>query len=216
MSTRTAQIIDGKAISKRVRAEVRATVDGMVARGARPPGLAVVMVGDNPASAVYVRNKRLACADCGIRSVDVDLPQSTSELERMRVRAKGSFRDGVVELADSTATLELAPPQAERLALVPLAEGFGYGFGVMGVDDWIGHNGTFPPGYQSIALHDPLLDQTIVVLANSWSTDGYHFPDEVSSQIRPLLVPEPSTFALLALGAAVTWFGCRRGAAKIS
>ena len=85
MSTRTAQIIDGKAISKRVRAEVRATVDGMVAAGRRPPGLAVVMVGDNPASAVYVRNKRLACADCGIRSVDVDLPQSTSELELLAV-----------------------------------------------------------------------------------------------------------------------------------
>lgn len=105
--------------------------------------------------------------------------------------------------------------QAERLDMVAIGEGFGYGFGVMGVDDWIGHNGIFPPGYQSIALHDPVLDQTLVVLANSWFSDGYHFPDEVSSQIRPLLVPEPSTFALLALGAAVTWFGCRRGA-KIS
>jgi len=85
MSTRTAQIIDGKAISKLVRAEVRAVVDGMVAGGARPPGLAVVMVGDNPASAVYVRNKRLACADCGIHSVAIDLPQSTSELELLTV-----------------------------------------------------------------------------------------------------------------------------------
>jgi methylenetetrahydrofolate dehydrogenase (NADP+)/methenyltetrahydrofolate cyclohydrolase len=85
MSTRTAQIIDGKAISKLVRAEVRATVDGMVAAGQRPPGLAVVMVGDNPASAVYVRNKRLACTDCGIHSVAIDLPQSTSELELLAV-----------------------------------------------------------------------------------------------------------------------------------
>jgi methylenetetrahydrofolate dehydrogenase (NADP+)/methenyltetrahydrofolate cyclohydrolase len=85
MSTRTAQIIDGRAISKLVRAEVRATVDGMVAAGHRPPGLAVVMVGDNPASAVYVRNKRLACTDCGIHSVAIDLPQSTSELELLTV-----------------------------------------------------------------------------------------------------------------------------------
>lgn len=92
--------------------------------------------------------------------------------------------------------------QAERLDMVPLGEGFGYGFGVMGVDDWIGHNGSFPPGYQSIALHDPVQDQTLVILTNSWSPDGYHFPDEMASQIGMLLVPEPSSYALLALAAA--------------
>ena len=91
--------------------------------------------------------------------------------------------------------------QAERLDMVAIGEGYGYGFGVMGVDDWIGHDGTFDPGYQTIALHDPVLDQTLVVLANSSFSDGYHFPTEVSSQIRPLLVPEPSVYALLALAA---------------
>jgi D-alanyl-D-alanine carboxypeptidase len=95
-----------------------------------------------------------------------------------------------------------AQSQSERLDMVPLAEGFGYGFGVMDAEGWIGHNGSYPPGYQTIALYDPALDQTMVVLANSYSTDGYHFPDEVASQIRPLLVPEPSTYALLALAAA--------------
>jgi D-alanyl-D-alanine carboxypeptidase len=95
-----------------------------------------------------------------------------------------------------------AQSQSERLDLVPLAEGFGYGFGVMDAEGWVGHNGSYPPGYQTIALYDPALDQTMVVLANSYSTDGYHFPDEVASQIRPLLVPEPSTYALLALAAA--------------
>lgn len=95
-----------------------------------------------------------------------------------------------------------AQSQAARLDMVPIGEGFGYGFGVMGVDDWIGHNGSFPPGYTSVALHDPVHDQTIVVLANSWFSDGYSFPDELSSQIRPLLVPEPSTCALLAMAAA--------------
>ena len=81
MTTRSAQLIDGKAIAATVRAEVRSAVAARVAAGERPPGLAVVMVGDNPASAVYVRNKRAACADCGIHSVALDLPQSTSELE---------------------------------------------------------------------------------------------------------------------------------------
>lgn len=96
-----------------------------------------------------------------------------------------------------------AQSQAERLDLVPIAEGFGYGFGVESVNGWIGHNGTFPPGYQSMALYDPTQDQTLVVLANSAFTDAYHFPDEVASQIQPLLVPEPSTYLLLAMAAAV-------------
>jgi methylenetetrahydrofolate dehydrogenase (NADP+)/methenyltetrahydrofolate cyclohydrolase len=77
----SARIIDGKAIAQEVRNEVRRSVDGMVGRGLRRPGLAVLMVGDNPASQVYVRNKRRACEDCGIVSVAHDLPQSTSEME---------------------------------------------------------------------------------------------------------------------------------------
>jgi methylenetetrahydrofolate dehydrogenase (NADP+)/methenyltetrahydrofolate cyclohydrolase len=77
----TARIIDGKAIAAEVKADVRRSVEAMVARGQRRPGLAVVMVGDNPASRVYVANKRKACAECGIASRDVDLPQSTSEVE---------------------------------------------------------------------------------------------------------------------------------------
>lgn len=77
----TARIIDGKAIAQEVRAEVRRSVEGMVGRGLRRPGLAVLMVGDNPASRVYVRNKRRACEECGIVSVAHDLPQSTSEME---------------------------------------------------------------------------------------------------------------------------------------
>ncbi len=77
----TAQIIDGRAIAAEVKAEVRRGVDSLVARGGRRPGLAVVMVGDNPASQVYVRNKRRACEECGITSIAHDLPQSTSEME---------------------------------------------------------------------------------------------------------------------------------------
>ena len=77
----TARIIDGKAIAQEVRNEVRRSVDGMVGRGLRRPGLAVLMVGDNPASQVYVRNKRRACEEVGIVSVAHDLPQSTSETE---------------------------------------------------------------------------------------------------------------------------------------
>jgi methylenetetrahydrofolate dehydrogenase (NADP+)/methenyltetrahydrofolate cyclohydrolase len=77
----TATVIDGKAIAREIREEVRAATDRLEARGLRRPGLAVVLVGDNPASQVYVRNKRLACADCGIVSRSHDLPQSTTETE---------------------------------------------------------------------------------------------------------------------------------------
>ena len=55
-----ARIIDGKAIAQEFRREVRAASDRLVARGLRRPGLAVILVGDDAASPVYVRNKRLA------------------------------------------------------------------------------------------------------------------------------------------------------------
>lgn len=91
----SARLIDGKAIARGVKDEVRAAVDRMVAAGRRPPGLAVVMVGDNPASAVYVRNKRTACLDCGIRSVGIDLPQSTSEIELLTKIDELNADDGI-------------------------------------------------------------------------------------------------------------------------
>lgn len=77
----TAQIIDGKAIAKDLRAELRAIVDKSVAEGNRRPGLAVVLVGSDPASQVYVRNKRKACEDVGIVSFAYDLPETTSQAE---------------------------------------------------------------------------------------------------------------------------------------
>ena len=64
----TAQILDGNALSQQLRAEVGARAAALTARG-RQPGLAVILVGDDPASAVYVRNKVKACADHGLHSV---------------------------------------------------------------------------------------------------------------------------------------------------
>lgn len=64
----TAQIIDGNALSRELRAEIATRAQALKARGT-PPGLAVILVGDDPASAVYVRNKVKACADTGVHSV---------------------------------------------------------------------------------------------------------------------------------------------------
>ncbi|GAB2459366.1 bifunctional methylenetetrahydrofolate dehydrogenase/methenyltetrahydrofolate cyclohydrolase FolD [Comamonas humi] len=64
----TAQLIDGNALSRQLRADVKARADRLKAQGVTP-GLAVILVGDNPASQVYVRNKVKACEDCGLHSV---------------------------------------------------------------------------------------------------------------------------------------------------
>jgi len=64
----TAKIVDGTALSQRIRAEVAERADALAARGIKP-GLAVILVGDDPASAVYVRNKVKACHDSGLHSV---------------------------------------------------------------------------------------------------------------------------------------------------
>jgi methylenetetrahydrofolate dehydrogenase (NADP+)/methenyltetrahydrofolate cyclohydrolase len=72
-------ILDGKAVAQRVTDEVRAGVGEFVAAGHSPPGLAVVLVGDNAASHVYVRNKRRTTETVGMRSFAHDLPADTSE-----------------------------------------------------------------------------------------------------------------------------------------
>ncbi len=81
----TAQLIDGKALADKIKADIASQVGEMISRGLRRPGLAVVMVGNNPASEVYVRNKRKACADSGILSVAHDLPYSTTQQELIQL-----------------------------------------------------------------------------------------------------------------------------------
>ncbi|MFC4311348.1 bifunctional methylenetetrahydrofolate dehydrogenase/methenyltetrahydrofolate cyclohydrolase FolD [Steroidobacter flavus] len=75
----TAKIIDGKAIAKKLRAEYHARVDVLRSRHNVTPALAVILVGDNPASQSYVRNKIAGCKEVGIRSELVELPASTTE-----------------------------------------------------------------------------------------------------------------------------------------
>lgn len=77
----TAQLIDGKAIAAEVREEIRLTVEARLASGFRAPALATVLIGDEPASQIYVRNKRRACAAAGIESIHHNLPAHTSEQE---------------------------------------------------------------------------------------------------------------------------------------
>ncbi|MGN6876686.1 tetrahydrofolate dehydrogenase/cyclohydrolase catalytic domain-containing protein, partial [Neisseria sp. P0021.S007] len=81
----TAQLIDGKKISQERLQLVSAAVAKRLESGLRAPCLAVVLVGDNPASAVYVRNKKSACQKCGIRSLSYELPASTSQEDLLKL-----------------------------------------------------------------------------------------------------------------------------------
>lgn len=74
-----AKLLDGKRIADELIESMRLAVDERVARGLLRPGLAVMIVGDDPASHVYVRNKRRACERAGFMTRDFDLPASTSE-----------------------------------------------------------------------------------------------------------------------------------------
>jgi len=75
----SARILDGKGIADTLLEELAARVEARVASGKARPGLAVVLVGEDPASAVYVRNKRKACKKVGIKAYDHDLPADTPD-----------------------------------------------------------------------------------------------------------------------------------------
>lgn len=86
-----AKIIDGKAISAQIRAEIRAEIES----GTVKPGLAVILVGDDPASAVYVRNKKRACEEVGIYSESYELPASTTQEELLKLIDKLNKKDDI-------------------------------------------------------------------------------------------------------------------------
>lgn len=77
----SAQVIDGKAVAADVRARIKDVVAARVERGQRAPGLATVLVGEDPASHVYVGSKRKACAEAGIRSVHREVPADVAQAE---------------------------------------------------------------------------------------------------------------------------------------
>ena len=77
----SAQIIDGKAIANSILENLQLRIAANLAQGHRAPTLAVILIGDDPASAIYVRNKRLACEKVGIRSLVHNLPTTTTQEE---------------------------------------------------------------------------------------------------------------------------------------
>jgi methylenetetrahydrofolate dehydrogenase (NADP+)/methenyltetrahydrofolate cyclohydrolase len=95
----TASIIDGNKIAQQLRAEIKQRVDARLQRGERAPGLAVLKVGNDAASEVYVRNKRRACVEVGFRSFADDLPADITEralLDRIDALNRDPAVDGIL------------------------------------------------------------------------------------------------------------------------
>lgn len=86
-----AMLIDGKALAAKVKAQVGAQVERMT----RKPGLAVIIVGDNPASRVYVNGKKRDCAECGIYSEEYALPEQTSQRELLELIGELNGREDI-------------------------------------------------------------------------------------------------------------------------
>jgi methylenetetrahydrofolate dehydrogenase (NADP+)/methenyltetrahydrofolate cyclohydrolase len=110
----SAKLIDGKSIAAEVRQQVRADIEAMRARGLRRPGLAVVIVGENPASQVYVRNKRRACEELGMLSVAHDLPASTTQTQLLALIAQLNQDDTI----DGILVQLPLPPQISARAII--------------------------------------------------------------------------------------------------
>lgn len=94
----SAKIIDGKAVAAQCRAELKIQVEALKAEGITP-GLAVVLVGEDPASQVYVRNKHKACEELGIHSEQYILPENTGREELLALIAELNGRkeiDGIL------------------------------------------------------------------------------------------------------------------------
>ena len=81
----SANILDGKNIAAELRATIKSDVDTLLSQGKPRPGLAVILVGENPASQVYVRNKKNACKEVGFNDIAYDLPASTSQNELLQL-----------------------------------------------------------------------------------------------------------------------------------
>ncbi len=107
-------VIDGKAVAAALRGEVAQSVAARLAAGRRPPALAVVLVGDDPASHVYVRNKVKACAETGIRSLEHRLPAGVAEAELLALVAALNADPGV----DAILVQLPLPPQCDATRVI--------------------------------------------------------------------------------------------------
>lgn len=167
----TAKIIDGNAVARHVRSEWKKRVDALKARGVLP-GLAVIIVGDNPASKVYVRNKVRACAELGLHSEVHEFPANAIQetvIRRIRELNQNQAIHGIL------VQLPLPPQFEPRKLLGAIAvEKDVDGFHLYNVGGLVvGENNIFPPctpyGVQCLLEYEniPIEGQNVVVVGAS-------------------------------------------------
>ncbi|MCF6218613.1 MAG: bifunctional methylenetetrahydrofolate dehydrogenase/methenyltetrahydrofolate cyclohydrolase FolD [Gammaproteobacteria bacterium] len=135
------QIIDGKAISAEIRKSIKVRVEQRIAEGKRAPGLAVILLGNNPASEVYVGAKRKACEEAGFKSISHNLPADTTQkalLNLIKTLNKDETIDGI-------------------LVQLPLPEGLSTNEVVEAIDPAKDVDGFHPYNIGRLALRQPLL-----------------------------------------------------------
>ena len=117
-----AKIIDGKKIATEVRADIKRRAAEFAAETGITPGLAVVIVGNDPASKVYVRNKGLACVEAGFKSLTIEMPENTTMDELLakleQLKADSTIHGILVQLPlprhlDEKVVLEAIPPEKD-------------------------------------------------------------------------------------------------------
>jgi methylenetetrahydrofolate dehydrogenase (NADP+)/methenyltetrahydrofolate cyclohydrolase len=192
-----AQLIDGKAVATRIKTEIRSEVDKMTSRGLRPPGLAVVMVGNDAASAVYVRNKRKSCEESAIVSVAHDLPASTSQ----------------AALVDLVQSLNRDPSIDGILVQLPLPKQIDAGVIIETIDPNKDVDGFHPYNLGRLAQRLPVLRPctpygiTKLLLETGQTIAGKHCVVVGASNI----VGRPMALELLLMGGTVTICHSRSG-----
>jgi methylenetetrahydrofolate dehydrogenase (NADP+)/methenyltetrahydrofolate cyclohydrolase len=167
----TARIIDGKAVARKLRAEYAVRVERLKVQHGVQPGIAVVLVGDNPASQVYVRNKIQACKETGIHSELYHMPASTPEAELL---ARIDALDEDPNVHGILVQLPLPPHinvanVLERIAVQKDVDGFH----LYNVGGLVTGNTVFPPctpfGVQKLLEYEkvPIAGQNVVVVGAS-------------------------------------------------
>ncbi|WP_427162916.1 bifunctional methylenetetrahydrofolate dehydrogenase/methenyltetrahydrofolate cyclohydrolase FolD [Aliinostoc sp. HNIBRCY26] len=190
METKIAKTLDGKALAEKIQAELADQIKELQTKIGRPPGLAVLMVGDNPASAAYVRNKEKSCAKVGIASFGKHFPKETTQEELEAVIAalnEDEQVDGIlVQLPlpghlDSVKLLHQITPDKDADGLHPVNLG-------RLVREEAGLRSCTPAGVMRLLAeyHIPLAGKNAVVIG------------------RSILVGKPMALMLLAADATVT------------
>ncbi len=186
----TAQLIDGKAIAQNIRTSVKEKVAQRVAAGKRAPGLAVILVGNDPASEVYVGSKRRACEEVGFVSRSYDLAETTSETELLALIEELNHDDEVDGI----------------LVQLPLPEGLNPNLVIEHINPQKDVDGFHPSNVGKLALRQPGLrpctPKGIVTLIESTGVKPHGLEAVVVGASN--IVGRPMTLELLLAGCTVT------------